>query len=152
MGFGRDVDDPGRGGGRELVAQQRGEREIRHMVQRKSALEPVRGDLAAPEHGAGVVDQHVDAGERVEARRERAQGIEPRQVGIMHAHLGPGGASLDPGKRRFAARRIAPHQYESRPLGGEALRRDQPDPGSRAGDDAELALHAGHRSSSYWCL
>ena len=52
---------PRRRRGDEAVAQCRGQHEVGHMIEGKGALEAVLRDFTLGEHGAGIVDQDINA-------------------------------------------------------------------------------------------
>src|SRR4029450_5810996 len=61
MRIGARVDHASRRGGQQALSQGIGKNEVGEVVQRERALEAVLGELAEAEHGASVVDEHVDA-------------------------------------------------------------------------------------------
>jgi hypothetical protein len=62
VGARRNVDDAGRGAGFEDIQQQDGQQEVIQVVEGEGHFIAVGGQVAAGEHGPGVVDQDVQAG------------------------------------------------------------------------------------------
>jgi hypothetical protein len=52
------------GAGHKALAQSLRHDKISHMIERERKFEPILGELAGGEHGAGIVDQDVDTGFR----------------------------------------------------------------------------------------
>ena len=141
--------DPRRRGRDELVAKRRRHDEIGHVVQREGELQPLRRHMPLGEHGAGVVDQHVDA--RL-ARRDGETGA----PGLRHARkVGKAALVSEPRRCGFKLRQralgallVARHEHDSRARFGERKNRGLADPGGGAGRNHGLALHAHQRCPS----
>jgi hypothetical protein len=66
LGVGGDGDNASVFAAFQSVQEKGGEQEWREVVDGESALEPVVGDVSAVPVAAGVVHEHVDAGQGVE--------------------------------------------------------------------------------------
>jgi hypothetical protein len=138
------VDHARRRAGDEAPDQPGGQHEIGHVIEREGALEPVLGDGAAGEHGAGIVDQHVDARLRGgDLAADALDLLEAQQIRIVDRVAAVGRAGLDLRQRGGAARAVARHDDEARAHAGEALRGDLTDTGGGAGHDNDFAIHHG---------
>jgi hypothetical protein len=125
-----------------------------------------RCDVAAQSPFPGVVGD-IRGGARAGPARVRHQHVhaaEPRHRGLDHprharrvGRVGRNGQRPAAQRRRRLAQRAraAPGQDDRGALGGEPRRRRRADPGPRAGDDRDLAVHpasgSGHRDVGLPC-
>ena len=111
------------------------------MVEGEGHLDPVHALAAAGEHGADIVDQHVDGGAGAEVLRQRPDLGLAGEIGLLEAHpvvarrIANGLADLG------ALGGVAPDEHHLGAALGQRPRGDAADPVRRAGDDAQLAFH-----------
>ena len=134
-----DVDDRARAA-RDHAGQHEAGREVRAVQRAGDLREPVlgRGLLeVALERARGVVDQHVDAPERLFHPRQRA--FERRLVGDVGAERQRLPAGLADRARRLLGRgAVAIEDREARPFTGQPQRRRAADAPPGAGDQHHL--------------
>jgi hypothetical protein len=118
------------------------EHEIAHVVERKSPLEPLRGEQAPPEHAARIVDEDIDP------RLGRADlGPEPlhigdqRQVAVMNAVRRLRADLAQPGQRLLRPSAVARNHDDARALPCELLRSDPADARRGASDDDDFVAN-----------
>ena len=122
------------------VEQQRGQQEWREVVEGPCHLDAVDAQLAAREHGAGIVDEHVDplvaigdlVGQPANFRQRRQIGEE--NIGRLAAWRNAG--DLRTCRAGFVT--IARDDRQRRATGGQRLRGSQADAIRGSGDDDPL--------------
>ena len=127
-----------------------GQHEVRHVIGGEGAFEPVRRQLSAGKHIAGVVDEYIDA--RLGGGDLLADPLhfrDNRQVGKMRP-VGKAGASLTQLREGgLCPLRVPRHQNDSRPKCSKPRGGDLPDAGGGAGDDNDLAVNGGLLGSKF---
>ena len=116
--------------GREQVGQLGGQQEARQVIQGEGQLVPVRRKTPAAEHGAGVVDQHVEAA----VQRPELRGDAPylgllRQIADEKPQTIVAGRAADLRQHGVATGLVASDHDQRGPHAGERTRGGRPDPG-----------------------
>lgn len=148
----REGDDAGGRGLDEPGQQQAGEEEVAEVVDAELQLEAVLGLHARAGHDAGVVDEQVDAGLRLEdLARALAHRLQVRQVEAPHHQLARArrvaDARADLGRRLLGLLHVTARHHHPGPYPAQVQRRGLADARVAARDDDRLAVQAGHAAA-----
>lgn len=112
------------------------------MVEGETALESIRHNLPACKERARVVEQNVDSRGGVEqGASERNNLIAVGEIRIVHLSGDAGYPGAQARKCRLSSVAVATDEHEPGTERTESCGSFQPNPASRSGDNAGLALH-----------
>lgn len=136
------IDDPCRGARDETFHQSGRQHKVRHVIERKGALQTLVGNCTAGKHRSGIVDEHVDM--RLgggDLPRHALDFGNARQVRIMDGGRNPRRCGIEPCEQGLAALRVARNDDEPRAQFRQALGSDFADTGGRSGHHNDFAAN-----------